>query len=397
MQKILFLVDSPLQANIRALKTLTTLSKKYSITVLHRDEFPKNSEYSRLTNIKYLTVPRTLNSFFRRTVFLGNDFHQSVVSISEENKLNDFDFIYCVDLWTLLTGVWFKKKLNAKLIYDSYEICVETLSQYYPLKDKNIRSSFFRFWVMFTKKKAFRIEKALFGKVDLFITTSNSYLNYFQKKYQVGNSAIVMNCPNLQENITKCDLHELYDIERSKKIILYIGSFNSGRYLENILASADLLKPDIHLLFLGLGPLKGELKKLSKGKNNITVEGPFEMKDTLSLISGADLGVLLLEPSNISKHLASANKVFDFLMVEKPMLLSNSPENNFVSHKSPLHHVLNEYTPSAIGSKINHLIEENIGDSMSYEQMNEVKRLKAIFNWEFQETLLIEAIEGLEA
>jgi hypothetical protein len=396
MQKILFLVDSPLKSNIRALKTLTSLNKEYSITVLHRDEFPEGSEYKNLMNIEYFSVPRSLTSFFRRTFFLGNDFYVNATASIEERDLTNFDFVYCVDLWTLMTGVWLKKINNARLIYDSYEICVETLSQYYPIKDKTFKSAFFRLWVYLTKKKAFKIEKKLFEQVDLFITTSESYLSYFQKKYQIGKSAIVMNCPNLQKNINTFDLHELYNIHKSKRIVLYIGSFNSGRYLENIVASADFLNPDVHLLFLGSGPLKGKLEKLSKEKNNVSVQGPFEMKDTLSLISGADLGILLLEPSNVSKHFASANKVFDFLMVEKPMLLSNSPENNFVSHKSPLHHVLNENTPIAIASKINYLIKESLDDSMSKQQINEINGLKAVFNWEFQVRQLLNAIKELE-
>lgn len=396
MKKILFLVDSPLDSNIRAFKTLVSLSRKYSIVILHRGIISTQSSFLEISNTTYIEIPYSIKSFFSRTFFLGNDYMLNAMSVLQKHDLKDVDFIYCVDLWALPMAVKAKKHFKAKLIYDSYEICVETLSQYYPLKDRNLKSIFFQFWVFITKKIARCKERQNIKQVDLFVTTSLSYLNHFKTNYQIGKSVIVMNCPQIVENVESINLHNTFGIEKSRKIVLYIGTFNSGRYLEELVLASDFLETNIHILFLGLGPLRSELEKLSKQKKNVTIAGPFFMEDTLSLISGSDLGVLLLEPMNLSKHLASANKVYDFLMVEKPMLLSNSPENIFISDQSPLHYTITEYTPNKIGEAINNLINKQLIEGFSSDKVIKIKESKAIFNWGFQENTLLAAIEELK-
>ena len=43
--------------------------------------------------------------------------------------------------------------------------------------------------------------------------------------------------------------------------------------------------------------------------------------------ASADLGVLILEPINLSKRLALANKIFEYMAARVPILATNLPEN----------------------------------------------------------------------
>lgn len=391
MKRILFLTDSPLDTHIRALKTLTTLSNEYLIHVIHRDEMAADSPFHELKNVTYQSVPYTNHNFFSRTIFLGNDFSKSIERANNQKPITGYDMIYCVDLWTLAAGKKLSIKMNAKLVYDSYEICVETIPQYFPSKGASLKAMFFKCWVWLTKEIAFLYEKSLLNAVDFFITTCDSYLNYFNDHYRIKRSVVVMNCPAMVDEVAAIDLHVMCGIEKQKKILLYIGNYNEGRKLEAIIESATYLKSDCHILFFGMGPLKDNLKKLAEQKSNVTISGSFKMNETLSIIKGADLGILLLEKKNLSKYLASANKVFDFLMAEKPMILSDTPENKMVSDYSTNFMLLSDDTPQTIAKTVNEFLGR-AHHSKTKLEIDKMTYAKSIFNWHHQETKLLEGI-----
>ena len=392
---ILFLIDSTLESNVRALKTIQSLSKKYSVNVFHRGKLDETSRYFLIPNTQYTSLPHYSLSFFRRTIFLGNDFKINAELQLSDMLLSHIHAVYCVDLWTLPTGQTIARKNHLKLIYDSYEICAETLSQQYPLTGYTMKSIFFRFWVVLSKKFSQKTERKSLKSVDLFITTSQSYLNYFKQKYTIDNSAIVMNCPDYISDIKPIDLHDRYGINRTKSIVLYIGWFNNGRKLQELISASPMLDDDLHLLYLGKGPILPELKHLAANLSNVSIEGPFEMYKTHSLIQGADMGILLLDNTNISKHNASANKVFDFLMCGIPMILSNSPENRKIAFLTNQFYLVDSLTSTDLAISINAAIKE-VKQKDKSTISEELKSLsKNQFNWQNQEVVLLKSIDGV--
>ena len=392
---LLFLIDSTLESNVRAYKTLNSLSTKYTIYVFHRGELNAGSRYFEIPNTNYTSLPHTSLSFIKRTIFLGNDFDINAMKLLTDAVLNQIKAVYCVDLWTLPTGYAIAKQEKLKLIYDSYEICAETLSQQYPISGLSPKSMFFRFWVAFTKAVAKKIEKKCVKHVDLFITTSESYLAYFKKQYSIGNSAIVMNCPDYISSIEPIDLHKRFGIDRSKRIVLYIGWFNNGRKLQELISSSPKLEEGIHILFLGKGPLLPEMKKIAKDLSNISIEGPFEMSQTHSLIKGSDIGILLLDQANISKHNASANKVFDFMMSGIPMILSNSPENSRIASLTSHFYLVDSLVANDLAQSINSIVK-NINQEEKSKYSEELSALsKNKFNWQNQEMVLLHSVDQI--
>lgn len=119
------------------------------------------------------------------------------------------------------------------------------------------------------------------------------------------------------------------------------------------------------------------------------------MDETNSLISGADAGILLLDKNNISKFFASANKVFDFMLSGKPMLLSNSPENKKISEKSMHYKLVNYENEIKLALDINKFVKE-IKNSDSNLISSDLKRMsQEEFNWEKQEKKLLSYIDNL--
>jgi glycosyltransferase involved in cell wall biosynthesis len=390
---MIFLIDSTLESNVRAFKTINSLSKDYKLQVFHRGQLNDDSKYYNIENCNFTSVPHTIKSFFKRTIFLGNDYSKNLKKCIKENILTESIALYNVDLWTLPAGVKLGKKFKLKIIYDSYEICAETLSQHYPINDNSLKSFFFKCWIRLTKSISKKIEKKSIKDVDLFITTNESYLSYFKKSYQINKTAIVMNCPYYQDSIETINLHEKYNIPQDKLIVLYIGWFNSGRMLEDLILACPKINTQWHFLFLGKGPLMDKLKMLSKDFQNVSIEGPFEMNDTHKLISGSDVGILMLDDSNISKHNASANKIFDFMMVGKPMLLSNSPENCRIAKLTEHYKIIETSKTELLENSINNALGHYEKDKISFNELKSMS--KTVFNWNEQELVLRNSIKQI--
>lgn len=379
---IIFLIDSTLELNIRAFKTIHSLCGNFNITVLSRSSKPKQFD---IKNVDYIKIETSIQNFFKRTLFLGNDFKNGVIANESVKNINEVDLIFAADLWALDAAVELKTRFKKALIFDSYELCVETIEQYYPTVSVNLKSVFFKFWIKYTKRIARIKEQNLLSEVDQIITTNESYARALTETYGVEGVEQVLNCPLLKNEVCKIDLHERFKIPYDKQIVLYIGWFNKGRYLPRIIESAEFLSDEYHLLLLGTGNLSDELKHIAKLHQNVTVAGPFEMVETLPLIKGATLGVLLLESGNKSKHLASANKLFEFLMAEIPMLLSNSPENKKMADISPLHSICYDLEPKGIAQAINRYKPEVINREY-------LMNLKQEFSWQNQERKLLEIV-----
>lgn len=389
MKSVLFLVDATLGANVRALKTIRSLARDYHVRVYHRGHLPEDSEFLGIPNTTYKAVPRVLTGFFQRTVFLGRDFTHGFKQVYDPMDSEVPDLTYCVDLWTLPAGAWVCNRTGSKLVYDSYEICAETLSQYYPARGWNARSIFFRLWVGLTRLWAIRTERDLVSRTDLFVTTCDSYLAHFRRRYAFGRALVVRNCPYLVRDIPAIDLRARFDIDAGSQILIYIGWFNEGRRLDLLIEAADHLKSRCHILLLGKGPLAEALERMARGRPGVSVGGGFPMEETLRLIKGADAGILLLSRENLSKYLASANKVFDFMMAGVPMLLSDTPENRFAADLMPTHKIIDDRSPAALAASIDSFFAGGLGTCGTAGEVEALERAREMFCWERQEEVLL--------
>lgn len=395
--KIAFLLNTPLDYNIRAAKTIRSLLVHYEVLVFCNGKssvpFILEDRTFRLVDVSPCIHSNILNTHF----LIGNQFKSSLQFIIKELNEVRPDIIYAADLTTLSSGVSLKKYYSAKLVYDSYEIYVETINQYYPLERGGYKKILYK-GVIATSRMINNIREAIYFKsVDLFITTCDSYLKYFLSKYEIKKYAILRNTPphTSYESIDLIDLHTEFRILKEKKIVLYIGTFNSGRSLDKLVLSGKYLSEDYFILFLGFGPLKEYLQELvlqNSLSTKVGIFGPYRMEDTLRYCKSADLGILLIDNTNLSKYYASANKVFDFMMTKVPMLLSKAPENEKLIKEVGCGKIIANLSPKEIAKDITEVLTnpmlENMGEKgLAYSIKDG--------NWNVDELVLLNELRNL--
>lgn len=311
------------------IKTIRTLSEDHSVHLYYVNGSPEDSAmFNDHVELFAIKKPNTL-----RTKILSHSFfvYQYNFFISEVLKTeNKYDYIWANDLPNLYPGYKLAKKLKAKLIFDSHEIFVETLNQYFP-KERNWMHNL----LLGTMKwSGNRVERQISPEVDEFVTVNDSLKNYFEERYQLKNPAtVIMNLPNkiVREDLKAVDFRKEHGWSADSMILLFQGTLNQGRGLHLLLEAVNGISDDrIRLIVIGDGPLKKELDAfvLKEGlQDKIKMLGRIPSSDLPQYTIGADIGVNLLEEINLSKKFTTATKMFEYFQCGIPVLCSNTIEN----------------------------------------------------------------------
>lgn len=332
------LLNGAITNDQRVIRMINVLSSKAIVHLfyIHANDgderiFEKNVNLFALQKPKNLKNKIISHSFF----CLEYDFLISKI-LSQNIK---YDIIYANDLPTLRQGHKISKNLNARLIYDSHEIYIETLNQFFPLESKNlIKKTIFKILLSIMKLHGRYIETKYIRTLHDFITVNHSLLNHFKSEYGISFGKVIMNLPFKikEEEAEVYDFRKRFNWPDKTLIILYQGSITKGRGLELLLNSIPFIEKRCKLILLGDGPLKKDLS-IIVDSNCLNERVKFINKVSIEVLSsytkGADIGINLLESINLSKKLASPNKLFEYIHAEIPIICSYSPENNLVFDK----------------------------------------------------------------
>ena len=269
-----------------------------------------NSQY-RSSIIHHINLKCRKNSPLR---FLY--FYRNVSTILKNLK---FDVLIAGELFSLSVICKYYKK-NIRLVFDSREL----YSKLAGLVKKPLNQMF---WSYF--------EKHFIKKVDIIMVTAKTDEQYLKSLYGNLNIKLIKNLPPQKFKPVKNNkLRNILKIN-NKKILLYQGGLQQGRGLKLMIDPLPYLKNCI-TVFIGSGSMKQELLEYAVEKNvsnRFFIINSVPYKDLLELTAGADIGFALIEPYSQSYIQALPNKLFEYLLAEIPVIVSNFPEMEKVVEK----------------------------------------------------------------
>ena len=389
--KLAVLLHGSIQNDYRVIKTIQTISKiTDGIWVFHVGENKDVLDIFKNSKIKVISCPakKGLYSKIKAHSFFCYEYLYLKESVLQANI--KFDFIWANDLPTLLPAYRIKKQLNAKLIYDSHEIYNETINQFFPREAKGIKKVIFTLLIYFMRFQGKYIERKLIHRLDHFITVNQSLLDYFKNEYSLKSGEVIMNLPRLSDTkpeVSPFDFRQTNNWGPHHKILLYQGALNEGRGLKLLIDTVEALHEKYRLVIIGNGLLKEELQEIVRRKNleeRIHFVDAVPLKELPSFTKGADIGINLLEDFNLSKKLASPNKLFEYIHAGIPVLGTNTIENSRVVERYKIGELCNNNIDSFI---------EAIKKMEKNNYLEELNKAKAYYNWENQESKLINLFE----
>ena len=389
IKNIIILLDGPIKNDGRVRRVIESLSSINKIFLYYvNGEESDKSIFNE--NCKLFTF-NMVNKWIYKNLFFNKCFSEM------ENELLKFnekiDIIYCNDYPLLATAIRLKNlHPNSKLYYDSHEIYIETINQFFPLK--GWKKSYGIPLVYINKLYHSLLETSQVKNIDLLITVCDNFKFYFEKKYNLSNITVVRNCPtkNIEVNNNNNNF-DLLNISKNDFIILYQGALNNGRGIEKLFESSVYFESQIKFIIIGEGPnYKMYKQNASLMKyDNIYFLGKIAFEKLLDYTSHAHLGLLLIQSINESKKLTLPNKIFEYMTASIPVLSNNLPEATSIINECNCGFIIDDSDPKDIANTINNLSRRKedlkiLGENgrKAYEQKynweNEIEKLLQIIN-----------------
>lgn len=385
------LLSGPVDNDYRVIKTITALSTIGKVDLYCLADHDQNFATNKQVTVYLFQLPTSLFSTFLRHSFFCFEFSFLVQIVLTNGK--KYHAIWANDLPTLYPASKIAKALGAKLIYDAHEIYSETLNQFFPQKTTFFKKTIFQGLITIMRLHGSFFEKKTTQKVDLFITVNESISNYFKKQYDLSqHPTVIMNYPApINTEIIPYPYRDKFKWGTNDLVFLYQGILNAGRGLPVLIDLFHQLPKSNKLVILGNGGLEKQLKKAAAQNQatNIVFLDLVPLNELPSYTAGADIGFNLLEPLNLSKQMASPNKLFEYIQAGIAVIGSDTIENKKVISANDIG-LVSAPTVADLEDAIRSLTNEKLNEYKSNS-----RKISAKYSWESQEETLIGTIQNM--
>jgi len=258
-------------------------------------------------------------------------------------------------------------------------------------------------YIFFNKKVKF-----VYDIADFIESYSSPIPNFIRKAIRILDkqimkkaNAIILPDENRIQNIPLHLRHKVYivnnapdiDLEKIKKIsktislknpdkinLIYYGAFSRDRGINILLESAEKMKDKIDFYFAGWGELEWLIKKYSKKLSNIIYLGLLSQDEVLAYLSLIDVSYIVYSPAYEHNRLASPNKLFEAIILGKPVIVAKG---------TSIDKIVKDYN---LGYVIRYEKEDllNVLQNLRKKTLNrKIKELRKIFGWEESKKILI--------
>lgn len=280
-----------------------------------------------------------------------------------------FDIYNAVDLDTLLPNYLVARCKRKVLIHDAHEYFTE-------LPEIANRPAVKWFWE--------RLAAWLYPRVKNNITVGQNIADELKRRYN-REYTVIRNVPEYQNVARKKAKH-------SKPIILYQGTLNKGRGLEEVIAAMETI--DAQLWIAGEGDLSSELREIAATKpwnDRIRFLGYLTPDKLRTTTQEATIGLNLISNEGLSYYFSLSNKFFDYIMHRVPQVTMAYPEYNLLTKKYKVGLTIDALAPDLIATSINRLLN----DAELYDScMAGCERAAQELNWDKEKEVLLSFYAG---
>ncbi len=278
------------------------------------------------------------------------------------------DAICAIDLDTILPCYFISLLRRKKRIYDAHELFSEQ-------KEILRRPSIHLFWLA--------VEKLAVPRFQYGYTVSSSICNELKKRYHVE-YAIIRNLP-LKTTLAS--------IQKQKRLIIYQGSVNEARGLENLVIAMKNVDAVLHIY--GDGNIYSKIVSLIREhglQQKIILKGKLVPAELRQKTLEASIGINLVEPVGLNQLYSLANKFFDYIQAAVPQVTMNFPEYQLINQKFEVALLMDTINSNAIAEKLNLLLCDNI---LYNKLQSNCLKARETYHWQDEQKKLIRFYQDL--
>lgn len=366
--KILMILSNPFMVDPRVYKEAKSLvDAGHEVTVIVWDRHKEYESESVVEGIRIIRIHnegimKILTNDLLRNPFWWRTAYKKALELYKRNY--KFDVVHCHDLDTLPAGVWLKKKVGCKLVYDAHEIFGYMIARDMP---------------KVVVKAAFWLEKRLVKHVDHIITAEDTYNDYF-KSLGCKSITTILNCKDLV-------IKEYQPPKNDTFTVVYIGVLNKSRFFPE---AVEVIGEIDNVKFVIAGKKENmydEVKKLSSKYDNVEFLGSIPYDKVISQTMKADAVLCMVNPDDINNKIASANKQFEAMVCGRPIITAKGTRSGEITEEEKCGLVV-DYSKEGLREAIITLRDSpRLCEKMG---RNALKAAINKYNWENERKKLIE-------
>jgi glycosyltransferase involved in cell wall biosynthesis len=291
------------------------------------------------------------------------------------------DFIVAHDLEILKAAVMAQKALDVPLFFDAHENWPAMVAE-----NSKMEARFFT-----------RLEKKLLKNV----TYSYTYGDDLTEKYKgmgypavsLYNSKSVDSIPKINETDIG-EMSDKFDLKKDDFIIGFSGSVNLENGTQQVIDSLKNLPKNFKFFVVGGSGRKEDLEKVKKYvkqrgvQDRVILTGRVKSEDLLRYSAVFDVGTALFQPLNPNQIARVPNKLFDYMAMSVPIIVSDFPNMRKVVVKdakcgvavSPMD--INAITKSILNFSKNPAEAKKMGE-------NGRTKFEKLYSWDVQKKKLM--------
>ena len=291
------------------------------------------------------------------------------LSCLRKSQVNDASLIIAHSLAALPVSVYMAQRHRLPLLYDAHELETERAG-----------------WSKPIRKIAREFEARLIRKCDHVITVNDSIRDWYLSAYPGIDISTVRNVPAVPPKIGKSSLRTSLNIPSDALVYVYCGALGADRGLTELIETFRDLGHDRHFVMVGYGHGKNSLVKQAQGLNNVHFHETVPQSQLVTLLSGADVGVVVLRTDSLSYEYAMPNKLFEYAAAGLGIITGTGPELERFAHEYP-------------ASKRAQLNVDSLRRAICAWTPTELARLKPLIgaykppSWEIEQDLLVVAFD----
>ena len=240
------------------------------------------------------------------------DFYRRAIGVVRELRPA---LLHCNDYNTMWVGMAARAMGGTTVVYDAHEL--------WP--DRNLRPEP-RWWLLVCEFLFVRFAHRI-------ITASPGYAEVMARRYRIAPPQVIRNIPDPRPR-PEAGLSRPVNLEagsapQNNSLALYVGALTSSRGLEiSIRALAKVSGARLRLVGPGNAPYRAELAALAQREgvaDRVEFADPVASEELLEAMSGATVGLALIEPICLSYEMSLPNKLFEYVTAGVPVLGSDLP------------------------------------------------------------------------
>src|SRR5690606_20581257 len=196
----------------------------------------------------------------------------------------------------------------------------------------------------------------------------------------ITNIIIIRNLPLFRKPDAPVDYCKMFNLPPHSRFLIYQGVILKGRGMKYAYSLLKKLE-GYFLIVIGDGEYKDYYQKLAADEGiaeKVRFVGRIEQDKLYNYTAGGTIGLSLIENISLSYYFALPNKLFEYILCELPVIVSDLPQMKQIVENFETGYAVNPEDEDSLLSRI-----KNLEDVQTYKMLKEnCQKASQELNWD---------------